>query len=224
MTMSALSRRRVLRGVVGGVPVTVGLPLLDCFLNDNGTALASGAPMPIRFGTWLWGCGMNKAIFVPKKTGPNFDLPEEIEALAPVRNYVNLYTGFDVFRDANPSICHTTGWVTLKTGTAPATRIDRPGETIDVTVANKIGGTTRYRSLSATSTGDIRDAFCYENQNTVVAPEWSPVEFYTRLFGPDFQDPNAPTFTPNPNTMVRKSVLSGVLDATASLSKTLGAA
>ena len=25
-------------------------------------------------------------------------------------------------------------------------------------------------------------------------------DFYTRLFGPDFQDPNAPTFTPNPKT------------------------
>ena len=33
-----LSRRRVLRGIVSGSAVTIGLPLLNCFLNDNGTA------------------------------------------------------------------------------------------------------------------------------------------------------------------------------------------
>ena len=36
------SRRTVLRGMMGGTAVTVGLPLLDCFLRSNGDALASG--------------------------------------------------------------------------------------------------------------------------------------------------------------------------------------
>jgi hypothetical protein len=209
--------------MIDGGAVTVALPFLDCFLNGNGTALANGAPLPVRFGTWFWGCGMNKEIFVPKKVGADFDLPEELSAIAPVRKYINVYTGFDVFRDAYPSLCHTTGWIALRSGSVPATRIDRPGETIDVTVSNKIGKTTRFRSLSATATGDIRDTFNYENVNTPVTPEWSPIQFYTRLFGPDFQDPNAPTFTPSPVTMVRKSVLSGVLDSTSQLSKTVGA-
>ena len=47
-----LSRRRVLRGMLGGATVSLGLPLLDCFLNGNGTAMASGAPLPVRFGIW----------------------------------------------------------------------------------------------------------------------------------------------------------------------------
>ena len=38
--MSKWDRRRVLKGMVKGVGVTVALPLLDYFLNDNGTALA----------------------------------------------------------------------------------------------------------------------------------------------------------------------------------------
>jgi hypothetical protein len=177
----------------------------------------------VRFGTWFWGCGMNKEIFVPKTIGANFELPEEIEALRPVRNYINLYTGFDVYKDANPPLCHTSGWIALRSGGMPATRIDRPGETLDVTVANLIGRTTRFRSLTATATGDIRDSFNYENVNTPVSPEWSPVQFYTRIFGPDFQDPNAATFTPNPVSMIRKSVLSGVLDSTTALSNTVGA-
>lgn len=43
MAMKNLNRRRVLRGMLNGGAVTIALPLLNCFLNDNGTALASGA-------------------------------------------------------------------------------------------------------------------------------------------------------------------------------------
>jgi hypothetical protein len=77
--------------------------------------------------------------------------------------------------------------------------------------------------LSATATGDPRDSYSYENTNSVNAPEWSPVRFYQRLFGPDYQDPNAPVFKPNPRAMVRKSVLSSVLDETKTLSRDAGA-
>lgn len=75
-----------------GGAVTVGLPVLNCFLNDNGNAYADGTPLPVRYGTWLWGLGMSKNVFVPKKTGPGYDLPEELVALKDVRDHVNLYT------------------------------------------------------------------------------------------------------------------------------------
>ncbi|MBJ89395.1 MAG: hypothetical protein CMO98_05985 [Woeseia sp.] len=220
--MTELSRRRFLQGTLNGGVVTVALPFLNCFLNENGSALASGVPIPMRFGTWQWGLGMSEAIFVPKKTGPNFDLPAEIAALAPVQEHINLYTNFHVFKDAAPNICHHSGWVVLRSGIAPMTRENRPGETIDVTVARKIGNSTRFRSLSATATGDVRDSYSYENGNSVTTPEWSPIRFYQRLFGTGFQDPNSQTFTPDPAVMVRKSTLSAVLDDTKKLSKTLG--
>ena len=221
--MSTLSRRRVLRGMLNGGAVTITLPLLNCFLNENGTALASGAPLPLRFGTWSWGLGMSEAIFVPKKTGPDFDLPLEIASLKPVQQHINLFTNYHVFKDAAPNLCHHSGWVILRSGIAPMTAENRPGETIDVAVARKIGNDTRFRSLSATATGDVRDSFSYENGNSVNAPEWSPLRFYQRLFGGDFQDPNASEFTPDPRIMVRKSSLSGVLEETRALSKQLGA-
>ena len=220
--MTELSRRRFLRGTLNGGVVTVALPFLNCFLNENGNALASGVPIPMRFGTWQWGLGMSEAIFVPKKTGPNFDLPAEIEMLAPVQKHINLYTNFHVFKDAAPNLCHHSGWVVLRSGVAPMTRENRPGETIDVTVARKIGNSTRFRSLSATATGDVRDSYSYENGNSVTTPEWSPIRFYQRLFGAGFQDPNAETFTPDPAVMVRKSTLSAVLDETKKLSKNVG--
>ena len=220
--MSKLSRRRVLRGMLNGSAVTIALPFLNCFLNENGTALASGAPIPQRFGTWSWGLGMSEAIFVPRKTGANFDLPPEIASLAPVQQHINLFTNFHVFKDAAPNLCHHSGWVILRSGIAPMTPENRPGETIDVSVARKIGNETRFRSLSATATGDVRDSFSYENGNSVNAPEWSPLRFYQRLFGTDFQDPNAAEFKPDPRVMIRKSSLSTVLDETRALNKELG--
>ncbi|MGE3476407.1 MAG: DUF1552 domain-containing protein [Rhodospirillaceae bacterium] len=221
--MIRFSRRRALRGMLGGGAVTVGLPLLNCFLNGNGNALASGEPMPVRFGTWFWGLGMTSKIFVPKKTGADFDLPEELESLAPVRDKLNLFTNMTAFRDATENLCHYTGWVILLTGNSPNGGEDRPRETIDVTIANQIGRTTRFKLLTANATGNVRHSFSYENQQTQNPPEWSPVNFYTRLFGPDFPNPNAPTFTPNPRVMVRKSALSGVMDGVRDLERRVGA-
>ena len=221
--MNTVTRRRMLRGMLNGGAVSVALPFLNCFLNDNGNALASGAPIPLRFGSWTWGLGMSEAVFVPKNTGANYDLPPEIAPLQRIQKHVNLFTNFRAFKDAAPNLCHHTGWVILRSGIAPLSPENRPGETIDVTIARKIGNNTRLRNLSATATGDVRDSFSYENGNSVNTPEWSPLRLYQRLFGADFQNPNASEFKPDPRILVRKSVLSGVMEETRALQKELGA-
>ena len=221
--MNKLNRRSVLRGMLGGSAVSISLPLLNCFLNENGTALASGKPMPVRFGTWGYGLGMTKNVFVPKKLGANYDLPEEIESWAPVREHINLFTNSSAFADGAPVPCHYTGWVIGRTGVAPLDGKSIPGETIDVTIANQISRTTRFKSLTATANADVRTTYSYENSITPNSPEWSPLQFYNRLFGPEFPDPNATSFTPDPEVMVRKSVLSGVMDQTNALMRKVGA-
>ena len=222
--MNNMNRRRVLRGMMGGAATTVALPFLDCFLNGNGNALADGKPMPVRFGSWFWGLGIARGAFNPKQTGLNWEITPELESLKSVKSLFNVFTDYMVYRDSYAAACHYSGWVATRSGQFPAQRADRPGETFDVTVANKIGRTTRFRMLNATSTGDVRDTVTYEGQNSVMPAEFSPVSFYTRLFGPGYQDPNATTFTPDPETMVRKSVLSSVMDQTKVVNKGLGAA
>jgi len=221
--MNPLNRRRVLRGVLNGGAVTVALPFLNCFLNNNGTALADGSAMPVRFGTWFWGLGIDKDVFVPKKTGTNFELPEEIACLQSVRSHLNIFSNLQAFRDGAPDLCHFTGWVIARSGNAPASKSDRPGQTLDMTVANQIGRTTRFKTLTATATGDTRTTFSYENATSNDAAEFTPLAFYTRLFGPGFVDPNGTEFTPSPRVMARKSVLSGVMNDIRSLNQTAGA-
>ena len=220
--MNGFNRRRVLRGVVGGSAVTVGLPLLNCFLNGNGDALADGKPMPVRFGTWFWGLGINASIFVPKKTGTDFEFPEEIEVLAPLRDKINILTNATAFRDNSPVQCHFTGWAVSRTGVAPSNRI-LGGESYDVKIANQISRTRRFKSLTVNAAADARVSYSYEDPNTPSPADYSPVLFYSRLFGPDFPDPNAQNFKPSPRIMARKSVLSGVMDEMGALNKKVGA-
>jgi hypothetical protein len=210
--------------MLGGSAVTVGLPLLDCFLNGNGNALADGSPMPVRFGTWYWALGMDKKVFVPAKDGTGYEITEELDSLRSLREHFNLFTNFTAFRDNAQNFCHHTGWVISRTGVAPMRSGEVPGETIDVTVANLIGRTTRFKTLTASAAGTPRDTLSYDNPNTPNASETSPLAFYTRIFGPDFQDPNAATFTPSPKVMVRRSALSGVMDEIKKLNTSVGAA
>ncbi len=218
-----LNRRRVLRGILQGSVVSVSLPFLDCFLNTNGTALAAtNIPLPTRFGTWFWGCGMDPGIFIPKEVGANFKLPEQLAPLASVQQHINVFTNFRVLTDGAPNLCHYTGWVGLRCGAAPSGRNDLPGESFDTTISDIIGGGSRFSFLNFAATGNPRHSYSFRNANAIHLPETSALEAYQKIFGPDFQDPNAPTFTPNPRTMVRKSVLSSVLEASKDLRKDLG--
>ena len=68
------NRRSLMRGLLGGAGVCVGIPALDQFLNGNGTAYAEGAKLPVRFGTYFWGLGLTDTPtggtrWVPTKTG-----------------------------------------------------------------------------------------------------------------------------------------------------------
>jgi hypothetical protein len=136
---------------------------------------------------------------------------------------MNVYTNFNAYRDSAPNLCHYTGWIVTRTGMAPIAAEDKPGETLDVSVARQIGRSSRFPSVNVTANGDMRTSFSYENANSINASEPSPLNLYARIFGADYQDPNAPTFTPSPRVMARRSVLSGVMDQTKELRGVLGA-
>jgi len=222
---NSIDRRRVLRGMLNGGAVAVSIPFLDMFLNDSGTALAAtGQPLPQRFGTWFWGLGVDPGVFKPKTAGPLGELPQQLQALEKVKQQINVFTNFDVLTDGAPNLCHFTGWVALRTGGAPPGRGGIPGASFDTAITERIGGGTRFKSLQLAATGSPRDSFSYQSAEASNPPEISAVELYTKIFGPDFQDPNSPTFTPNPRIMMRKSVLSAVGEQRKDFERSLGAA
>jgi hypothetical protein len=222
---SRFSRRRILRGTLGGAAVTVALPFLDCLLNTNGTALAAtGTELPTRFGTWFWGLGCDPGLFVPKTSGALGELPEQLKSLENVKKYVNVFTNFDVLTDGAPNLCHYTGWIALRCGAATPARNVLPQPSFDNAIADAIGGGTRFRSLQMAATGGPRDSYSFLSSDAINPPEISATDLYRKIFGPDFADPNSATFTPNPRVMMRKSVLSVVADQRAAFERGLGAA
>ena len=61
-----ISRRSVLKGVLGGSAFCLGLPLLEQMLNGNGTALAAGTALPKRYGLFFWGNGLPWTLAPPR--------------------------------------------------------------------------------------------------------------------------------------------------------------
>jgi hypothetical protein len=222
-----VSRRSVLRGMLGGASVGVALPFLDCFLNESGTALAAtGAPIPVRFGTWYWGLGHTPghAIKAKTQTGAGIEFLEECKALVPHEKHMNFFGGFNMPLDGRSNYTHFTGWVASRTGSAPSSNSEIPAPTLDLLVGDTIGGNTRFRTLDVTAVGISRENYSARSTNNRAAAEASPARLYQRVFGAEFADPNKAEFAPDPKLMVRKSVLSAVGEQRKSLDKTLGAA
>jgi hypothetical protein len=216
----------LLRGVLGGGAVTLGLPLLDAFLNDNGTAFAAtlgGGRLPVRFGTWFWGCGMIPDRWQPKTVGADYDLPPQLAPIAKVKQHVSVLTGFDVLLDGKGNLPHLSGNTAVRTGAPTDDWLGIRAPTLDVLIADAIGGGSFFRSLELSADGDPRTSYSFRDGRSMNSATPSAVEFYRKIFGQDFNDPNKADFTPDPRIMVRRSVLSGVTEQRQALQKRLGA-
>jgi hypothetical protein len=226
--MAKSTRRSILRGALGGATVAVALPLLDCFLDGHGEALASGLPIPTRFGTWFWGCGVNEDRWFPDKLGANYDLKDELTPIAPYKDKVTVFSKFNCALGGRPNLVHWSGIMATFTAAAPRQGGQNGGSaelpTIDCLVADHMGKGTRFRSLEVACTGNPAVSYSMRAGSTVNPSEVDPVNLYKRLFGPGFADPNKADFTPDPEIMLRNSVLSSVKDDRDDLMRTLGAA
>ena len=222
--MSWTTRRRMLRGMMQGAGVAVALPFLDCFLDGNGTALASGAPLPVRFGTWSWGCGLTPGCSIRETTGREFEFLDDLRPLTPFKSDINYFSRFNLPTDGKTNFPHATGAMGLLTGALPSSMSDVPAATLDVRIADAIGGASRFRQLVLAATGDPRHSLSARGAGNVNTPETSALGLYTRVFGSGFEDPNKADFKPDPTVLLRQSVLSGVREQAGEFARTIGQA
>jgi hypothetical protein len=211
-------RRSFLRGVLQGTAVCVGVPILDRFLDGNGTVYADGAKLPVRFGTYFWGLGLTDTPtggtrWVPSKIGYGYEVMPELESLKPVKGKVSVFSGFRAIGDARPNLVHWSGHASILSGVAPAVSGRFDGPSFDSTIADAIGMGTRFKVIDIDASAS-RQPVSYSTPTglTFAMPETTPLALYTRLFGAGFQDPNSDNWKPDPSIMLRKSVLSAVKD------------
>lgn len=218
------TRRTVLRGMLASTAVSVGLPILDCMLNTNGTAFAaSGAKLPTCFGTWFWGLGLSPGFWEPKKVGADYDLTPQLQVFAPIKRKMNVYSGMQVFLDGKVNQNHYSSAQGQMTGyVAP----NGAGYTVslDQVILGAINPSTRFRSIEVACDGDTKSSWSARGPNGMNPAEISPVALYTRIFGPEFKDPNAADFKPDPRLLLRKSALSAVTEQRKKVMAEVGAA
>jgi hypothetical protein len=205
----------VLKGMLGATAVSVGLPLL-------GEAQAQSGGFPTRFGTWFWGCGMNPHRWVPDSEGMGYDLkPELATAVGDLQHKITVLSGFDTPLNGRNNEPHYSPPTVTLTGDSPTSLSDIPRSTFDVEIARIIGTTTRFRTLDLTADGR-QNGWSAVSAGTPAPAESSPIRFYRRVFGAGFQTGGEGEFTPDPAVMVRRSVLSAVLDQSKTLERKLG--
>lgn len=212
------NRRSFLRGVLQGSAVCVGLPILNRFLNLNGTVYADGTRLPVRFGTYFWGLGLTDTPtggtrWVPSKTGYGYEIMPELESLRPVKDKVSVFSGFRGIGDGRPNLVHWSGHASILSGVAPGVtgRFDAPS--FDSVIADAIGTSTRFKVIDVDASMS-RQPVSYSTRTgvTFAMPETTPLSLYSKLFGPGFQDPNSDNWKPDPSIMLRQSVLSAIKD------------
>jgi hypothetical protein len=117
------TRRGFLRGTFAGSAVAVGLPFLDCFLNESGTALAgTGQALPSVFGNWFQYLGLNPGRWVPDQTGSNYRNKVELAMFDPWKERINLISGGYYHLDGRPVETHKTGVQIATLGGIPSGR------------------------------------------------------------------------------------------------------
>jgi hypothetical protein len=220
------SRRSMLRGMVGGAAVYVGIPTLDLFLDGNGEAYAdTGARLPVRFGTYFWGLGLTDtpagSRWVPKITGRGFDISPELASLTPVKDKISVFSGFRVIGDGRPNAVHWSGHASILSGVAPLRAGQMDGPSLDTKIADAIGVGTRFKSIEVSANGKPV-SYSTRTGRSFATPEPTPLALYHRLFGQGFQDPNSPNWQPDPSIMLNQSVLSGVSEQRRALLSQVG--
>src|SRR5690348_13592367 len=116
--LPVVGRRQFLRTTVNGAAIALGLPVLDCFLNENGTAWASGANLAPCFATWFQGNGLTPGQWEPKsepgKSG--YMLPDLLKPLEPFKSKLTVFSGMSAPLGGHPLLAHVSGYQILLQG------------------------------------------------------------------------------------------------------------
>jgi hypothetical protein len=214
----------MLRGVLAGGTVAIGLPALDLFLNESGTAYAGGMGFPTRFGIFFFGNGVIPRLWNPalgESVGTDtyrWEATGLLEPLAEVKSHCTVVSGTKVLTtNTNP---HGSGPAGLFAG---ADLVDGTfvGPSVDQRVADEIGA-TRFRSLQV---GVQPSDFCHSMTGPAMVnpPVTNPFTLYERIFGEGFRLPGEMGMV-DPRIGLRRSVLDAVSEQTQRLRSRVGAA
>jgi hypothetical protein len=239
MLHSSLKRRAFLRGLAFGVPVAVGLPVLEKFLNGNGTAFADGEALPRRFGIFFWGNGrgIDASRWNPAATGTTWEVSPQLEPLAAYKQYLNVVSGTKVKLSNSPQ-GHHRGSVAILSGrdfiTQPANgapyRSTFAGPSIDQTIAAVTGAMTPFKSLElgmssklVKGEGTTLQFISHNGPDSGNQQEYDPAKLFDRIFAGGATGPTQDPELAKKAAEMKASVLDSVLADLNALETRVGA-
>jgi hypothetical protein len=226
MAKTTLSRRTMLRGILGGAGISLALPLFEAMLNTSGTAHADGSSLPRRLGLFYWGNGTILTHWTPDGTGYDWVPKSILQPLADagVKHKVSVVSGLNMKLGGAG---HHTGRALMLSGTYDPELGDwgRPtGRTFDQIAADQLQGPTPYRSLElgisrrGFENSQSYSAMAWEDPQSPLPAEHSPVALWNRLFSGGVEGSG-----PGALVDARRSVLDVVKQDTVALQARLGA-
>jgi hypothetical protein len=192
ITKKHLSRRTVLRGIGS----SVALPLLDAMIPAH-TALAQTAAVPTqRFGIVYVPHGVIMDVWMPKRTGKDFELPLILKPLEDLRAHINVVSGLYSEGANSHSVCPG---VYSASAHAPRGNLIQLNTSIDQVIAQKIGRGTTFPSMElaiedssnifGTCAGDFlctyMDTISWRTPTQPLPMELNPRVVFERMFGGD---------------------------------------
>jgi hypothetical protein len=147
--MKILSRRTFLRGT----GVALGLPLLEAMLPRAGAsplAMEQSAAAPVRAAYLYFPNGAWMDDWIPKQTGPDYQLPFSLTPLAPVRDSVVVLSGLDkpFSRSGDGHYAKTANFLTgLHVHKTTGQDLNSGGVSVDQVAAERLGQLTPLASL-----------------------------------------------------------------------------
>jgi len=213
--------------LAGGVSVAIPLPRLGAMFNGNGTAYASGAAAPVRYGVWFFGNGIIPDRWVPTTTGVGdaWKLSEQLEPLLEVKPWVSVVTGLDIkIPDSAP---HASAPAAALSGS----NVGNGGTqlpTTDQVIAGLIGKGTTYPTgihvgCANTNGGTaLGIPISFNGPGNSNPPDFDPSHIFMQLM----QFASSPTggtpMPPSPDLMNRGMVLDAVSGGITALKNRLG--
>jgi len=212
-----VSRRFALRGALGGIGVSLWLPVLDAMCNNSGTAFAAGDPLPTSFGIWFWGNGIHTDVWTPTTTGSGnaWQLSTNLQPFKDVKSAMTLVTGLDmmdaqfkghgwgvayVLAGGDGTICNLTSDLASKVPgnhhfeTSDATQYQ---PTVDQTIADAIHTNEPFKSFETGMipfSGDVAmgtpgSNLAHRGPNDFLPPKRDPQAIFDALFSASIPTP-----------------------------------
>jgi hypothetical protein len=213
-----------------GATVSIGLPLLEAMLNNNGTALAqTETALSPFFVNWFFGNGTLPGLWKPANTGvgTGWELSSQLAPLADFKSHLTVISGLEGNLVVG-GMEHPSGSAGATTGAPLAGNAVR-AKSIDQIVADTVSEGAAFRSLEvgvtpATPNGspDSLHSVSHNGPNSRNDAEYDPREFFSRLFG-GMEAPSGEDDLASKMVTVRTSVLDSVLVDGTNLQQRLGA-